>query len=88
VGDTKPEKIIAYVKRVDNECGPSNGFKKTRDTVVAVATGYGLDCLWVKYLCGAIFFAPLLPGHCGPPSFLHIAYRVVARDKVAMAPWF
>ena len=70
---------MAYVEGVNNEYGACNGIKDSHDTVVGRATHYGLDCLGAKYRCGTRFFAPILKRPWGPPSFLYIVYRVIAR---------
>jgi len=76
---------MAFVEGVDNEYSACNGIKDSHDTVVGRETHYGLDCLGAKYRCEMRFFAPVLTGPLGPPSFLYIAYRVIVRGTAVAA---
>jgi hypothetical protein len=60
MGDTKRERNFVYPEGVDNEFGACNDVKESHDTVIRIATGYGLDCLAVKCRCGEKLFAPFL----------------------------
>jgi hypothetical protein len=61
-GVTERERNIGYSEGGDNEYGACNDVKESHDTIIGIATGYGPDCLGVKYRCGAKYFAPLLTG--------------------------